>query len=454
MSGARGWFLGLACIVGAGCTLKAPDRPDSGNAAGTGASTGSSNGSGGALSGSSAGNGSATAGSSKAGSTTGDPDPAGEGGGDSTAAGGADGGGTNGGGSNSAGGTASNGCVPQCDNGKVCTSGACACPSELSACPDGCVDLQNDPAHCGACRYTCADKCSHAHCYRELAELSKQTSAYYLAVDSKYVYFTQTAAGTVSRVPIAGGAVATIASAQFEPRTITVDYAHVYWVNNPSTYGTGSVMKASLNGGAATAIATTEPAPVFVAVDADRAYWINYPPQPPLFMSAPLAGGTKTQFPMGDETSNAIQISLDSQNMYWAGWSDNGGVWSTPLDGQGPTKRLATLDKEATNAVVYDGIVYYLSGGAIKKVPTTGGMTTDVAVIPGGNLFVDASGIYLGSATPPGGVKNSIVRLSFDGATVTTLAVGASGAYAFAVGSNEVFWIDSDLKIKAAYKDQ
>jgi hypothetical protein len=284
------------------------------------------------------------------------------------------------------------------------------------------------------------------------------TSAVNLAADATYVYFTRNKEGTVSRVPRKGGAVVVLASSQDNPRSLAVDANNVYWANEPPTYGSGSVMKRALSGGNPTPLATDEPSPAFIAVDANKVYWSNFPPQPPTFMSVPIAGGTKTPFPTGDELSNSVQFSLDGSSVYWAGWSDKGGVWSTSLDGNGSIKPLVTVDGYASLATVFGSNVYYLGGGpsvtyAVRKVPTTGGAATDVVALNGGSLNVDASGIYVSGATPPGGAKNSIVRVSFDGATVTTLAVAASAIYTFAFGDTEVFWVDSDLKIKSASKN-
>src|SRR4029078_832362 len=112
------------------------------------------------------------------------------------------------GGADGAGGSTGGGCVPECGYGLVCTPGSCPCPPQESTCSNTCVDLQTDAANCGTCGHTCTDKCGGGHCFRELVDLSAaRNSATYLAADATYVYFTQTNAGTVSRVPRKGGSV-------------------------------------------------------------------------------------------------------------------------------------------------------------------------------------------------------------------------------------------------------
>lgn len=61
-----------------------------------------------------------------------------------------------------------------------------------------------------------------------------------LAVDTTSVYWTDTGAGTVARVPLGGGAATTLAAGQSSPTGIALDQANVYWTN----MGNGSVVKA------------------------------------------------------------------------------------------------------------------------------------------------------------------------------------------------------------------
>jgi hypothetical protein len=52
-----------------------------------------------------------------------------------------------------------------------------------------------------------------------------------IAVDTKYVYFTDWGNGAVRAVPIGGGTVVTLASGQSAPEGIAVDGQYVYWSN-------------------------------------------------------------------------------------------------------------------------------------------------------------------------------------------------------------------------------
>jgi hypothetical protein len=47
------------------------------------------------------------------------------------------------------------GCGSACPPGVGCIEGACACPSELTACDQACIDTMADPNHCGGCDRAC-----------------------------------------------------------------------------------------------------------------------------------------------------------------------------------------------------------------------------------------------------------------------------------------------------------
>jgi hypothetical protein len=66
-----------------------------------------------------------------------------------------------------------------------------------------------------------------------------------LAVDATYVYYTDANAGTLSKVPIAGGAATVILSGLAFPTAICVDATSIYWINmgTAPTFTDGAVMK-------------------------------------------------------------------------------------------------------------------------------------------------------------------------------------------------------------------
>jgi hypothetical protein len=130
-----------------------------------------------------------------------------------------------------------------------------------------------------------------------------------VAVDSSYVYWTDevggidagpTNTGIVLRMPIGGGAITTIATAQNIPLSLMADATSVYWVDQGDiTMADGMVMKAPLAGGSAVTLATGQDTIFDLAIDGANVYWNDWGQQtvnPPKITGGlygvPLGGGT------------------------------------------------------------------------------------------------------------------------------------------------------------------
>jgi hypothetical protein len=93
-----------------------------------------------------------------------------------------------------------------------------------------------------------------------------------LAIDSSYVYFTNAGAGTVSKMPLAGGAPTVLATNQSGPWRIALDATSVYWGADQDG---GSVMKVAKAGGAPVQLAKACGEPRAIAVDGANVYWAD-----------------------------------------------------------------------------------------------------------------------------------------------------------------------------------
>lgn len=125
-----------------------------------------------------------------------------------------------------------------------CSGGTCvlgACEANRADCngqsDDGCeVDLLTDPFHCGECDHSCAgNRCVQGSCGDTVVHLF-QGAALHFALDDTYAYLTydhssfdDLGAGTLYRVPKAGGESTVIADELDTPCSIQAEQGTAYW---------------------------------------------------------------------------------------------------------------------------------------------------------------------------------------------------------------------------------
>lgn len=111
-------------------------------------------------------------------------------------------------------------------------------------------------------------------------EVATAANVYAIALDANNVYFTElVATGAVRKVPKAGGAVVTLATAQPTPQTIATDGIHVYWGNFGSGAGSNSVRRAKVDAPAPCAADACELVadvglPNSIVLDDKAVYWV------------------------------------------------------------------------------------------------------------------------------------------------------------------------------------
>lgn len=93
------------------------------------------------------------------------------------------------------------------------------------------------------------------------------SKAHSLAYSGGYVYWTDGADGTVSKVSTSGGTVATIATGQWGVGAVAVDDVSVYWVVP------GSLVSSPISGGGPISTVATGVGIAGVAVDHEAVYW-------------------------------------------------------------------------------------------------------------------------------------------------------------------------------------
>jgi hypothetical protein len=172
-----------------------------------------------------------------------------------------------------------------------------------------------------------------------------------LALDATHVYWYEVGAGTVSRVPKAGGTVEVLATGQDMPNGIAVAGGDVFW----TTSSGGTVMRVSKAGGTPMQLATGQDGASTIVAGADRVYWTNRVGD--TVVSVPVAGGTPEVHATSQD--GAAGISIDGTLLHWTNY-ESGEVWRLDLAGGVP--RSVAVGQMGPIAVASDGAnVYWLN---------------------------------------------------------------------------------------------
>jgi hypothetical protein len=306
------------------------------------------------------------------------------------------------------------------------------CGSSETLCNGACVDLANDPAHCGACTNACpapTPACVKATCLAAPVVLaSGLDSPYGIAVDDNNVYFTmETPNGSVMQMTKAPGSTPlSIADGQSYPGPIAVDGSYVYWGTNdgvnrvpigggdaqslsPDTasrlalnattlfWGADFLESVPKGGGDASILEFGQGGTFGLALDATNIYW-----------SAELPGGTLNALPIAGGTMTTLAsnlglpggIAMDASNVYFVAEPVPGPctINAVPIGG-GPVTTLATGQVTANDLVLDSGVLYWTNtatSGAVMKMPVTGGTPVPIALdqkTPW-RIAIDATSVY------------------------------------------------------------
>jgi hypothetical protein len=222
--------------------------------------------------------------------------------------------------------------------------------------------------------------------------------------------------GSIFQVPLAGGAVTTLAPAVY-PQCLTVDETSVYWTDVTSS-GFGVVVKVPKGGGSPTTLATgTDRFPSYlpIAVDSTNVYWVDQSVMKVAKTGGSIVtvagGGTQssgsfdvgcrlfavignsllvTGSPTGATGSPAIQsvpvsgaasptviasgeypqvLVAGATNLFWVGLGTQLDVNETSLDG-GATTTLASPSAPyvADMAVASDGTLYWITNAQVQSL--------------------------------------------------------------------------------------
>ncbi len=186
-----------------------------------------------------------------------------------------------------------------------------------------------------------------------------------VVLDDAHVYWTDSGEigkpGAVMTTPKAGGPLVMLASGS-APGGLALDATHVYWVDagtfdpDGTSHHDGTVSRVPIAGGATEVLVAGLDGPFGIAIDGASVYWTN--PQAGTIIKLPLGGGATVTVASGQSTPQGIAV--DASRLYWTielDASGNGGIMMAPIAG-GPASELAT-DQNAPLGIVLDSTSVY-----------------------------------------------------------------------------------------------
>ncbi len=235
----------------------------------------------------------------------------------------------------------------------------------------------------------------------------------HIALDDRYIYWTDLADGTVTRLPKDGGVPLVIATDQARPCGLVLNGDHLYW----ATYHhyrpeKGTIVRMPKEGGDVQLIASGQAFPQCIAVSGREVYWGNHGDgnlgsvvRGTIDGGAPVTLATKQKRPCA--------IVLDDQNIYWANEGNKRPSYFT--DGSLMRMSRAAENKKRwivaknqsmpTSLLIHEGTLYWTVAamihfshgpGSIQRRPLSGGKTVNLVewMEEAGHLAVDAKHVF------------------------------------------------------------
>ena len=346
-----------------------------------------------------------------------------------------------------------------------CDAGACQiiCDNGFADCDgapgNGCeVSLYTDGANCGQCGHSClGGACAFGAC--AVTEVSANISnPRDIVIDAASAYVI--ADGGIHKAPLAGGNPTLLVADNSLLTRMVLDNADLYFVS----YTGGTISKVPVAGGAVSIVYSGEQSPWGIDKQGTLLAWATSGAQD-YIRTAVLPGMPSN---LGALTGTSSEVVINGDTIFFTDLQLNADeVRSVPIAG-GPVTTLATTQFSSLNGdfgLVADAThVYWATGvagmtwGYVARVPRQGGPIELLATNQDAprDLQLDGPYVYFTVGGSGGSVldpKGAIRRVPRAGGPVLNLAIKQLNPRRIAVGMTHVYWTDGSYgKIFAAPK--
>jgi hypothetical protein len=297
---------------------------------------------------------------------------------------------------------------------------------------------------------TC-DPATSIHGCPEATPIATAPHAFGLAVDASYVYFsTLDAAGTIQRVPVAGGAAEPIASNEPFPHDLAIDTDSVYWCLNDKPAGhlarsskAGADRKLLATGiGGGVGRVTSDGKFVYFTTGYNAVYRL------------PVAGGEAAIIANGPYGSQLSDLAAYDGEVFWV----NDGIFNSTFTAKLPkTAYFARAPNTGTanlgRTTLQDGLdsplqrtaldsthVYYIDSAFVYSADLAGGAPLKLGPIAPAtgtvvDLLSDGQNLYFADL-------HGVYRMPVGGGAVETLSKGWNSLRSIAVDASKLYFTD------------
>jgi virginiamycin B lyase len=202
---------------------------------------------------------------------------------------------------------------------------------------------------------------------------------YGLAVDGRYIYWSNFGTNTIGRANLDGtGVNQSFITGAHAPDGVVVDGQNIYWSNN----GNNTIGEANLDGTAVNqSFITGAVGPEGMAIDSQYIYWANHGDS--TIGRASLAGAAVNERFIAGAGNFPTRVAVDGQHVYWTTWTvdavpSTGTIGEANLDGTNVNDNFIYSADSPVGVAVTAGSI---SGGRAPKclVPNVRGKTLAAA---------------------------------------------------------------------------